>query len=68
MIDYSNFFANQNTPMPNISLDQAFDIIAYRNEQFDIIKETMPHLNDAFSFFDELERRVNLKKKEMKLI
>ena len=68
MIDYSDFFANQYTPKLNVTFDQAFCIIEYRNKQFDDIKETMPHLNDSFSFFTELERRVELKKKEMKLI
>lgn len=66
-IDYSKYFANQKTPLPNphMTFDQAFDIITYRNEQFDEIKKSMPELDDAESFFTELERRVELKKKEM---
>lgn len=67
MNDYSQYYANQNTPKPDITLDQAFDIIEYRNDQFDDIKLNMPELDDSFSFFAELERRVILKKKEMGL-
>ena len=66
MIDYSQYFADGNTPLPNpnLTIDDSFDIISYRNEQFDVIKATMPHLTDAFSFFTELERRVKLKELE----
>lgn len=67
-IDYTKYFADQNTPKPNqhMSLDQCFDVIAYRNEQFDIIQKTIPEVsNDPFLFFSELERRVEIKKLEM---
>ena len=49
-----------------MTLKQSFDVIAYRNEQFDIIQQTMPEIaKDAFLFFSELERRVEIKKLEM---
>lgn len=64
----SKYFASEKTPLPNphMTLDQCFDIIAYRHEQFDQIKIEMPEIaDDAEKFFTELERRVELKKKEM---
>lgn len=67
-VDYTKYFANQNTPIPNMhmSLNQCFDIIAYRNEQFDLIQKSMPEIaNDVEKFFTELERRVEIKKLEM---
>ena len=67
-LDYTKYFADQNTPIPNkhMTLKQSFDVIAYRNEQFDLIQQTMPEIaKDAFLFFSELERRVEIKKLEM---
>ncbi len=64
MIDYSKYFANHTTPAPNITLDQAFEINAFRSEQFDDITLN-PLFNDSYTIFTELERRVELKKQEM---
>lgn len=67
-VDYIKYFADQNTPTPNqhMSLDQCFDIIAYRNEQFETIQQTMPEIaKDAFLFFSEIEKRVEAKKLEI---